>query len=86
MRYRVNRLSTSGGFALDRFNPSERGSEWFSEDTLDLRRDPGGAVGIVGELAIRPLVLYNTDGTLLQTFTDPNATNVSRVYQLKVNP
>ena len=55
--------TTASGFALDRFNPSERGSEWFSEDTLDLRGDPGGAAGIVGELAIRPLVLYNADGS-----------------------
>ena len=29
--------TTVAGFALDPFNPSERGSEWFSEDTLDLR-------------------------------------------------
>jgi outer membrane protein OmpA-like peptidoglycan-associated protein len=55
--------TTTTGFALDRFNPSERGSEWFSEDTLDLRGDPGAAVGIVGELAERPLVLYNPDGS-----------------------
>jgi len=55
--------TTANGFALDRFNPSERGSEWFSEDTLDLRVDPGGAAGIVGEWALRPLVLYNPDGS-----------------------
>jgi OOP family OmpA-OmpF porin len=55
--------TTANGFALDRFNPSERGSEWFSEDTLDLRGDPGGAAGIVGEWAYKPLVLYNPDGS-----------------------
>jgi OOP family OmpA-OmpF porin len=55
--------TTSPGFALDQFNPSERGSEWFAEDTLDLRGDPGAAVGVVGELAVRPLVLYNPDGS-----------------------
>ncbi|MGH7294721.1 MAG: thrombospondin type 3 repeat-containing protein, partial [Polyangiaceae bacterium] len=33
------------------------------EDSLDLRGDPGAAVGIVGELAMRPLVLYNPDGS-----------------------
>jgi OmpA-OmpF porin, OOP family len=55
--------TTATGFDLDQFNPSERGSEWFSEDTLDLRGDPGAAVGIVGELAVRPLVLYNPDGS-----------------------
>jgi len=57
------RAQTATGFALDQFNPSERGSEWFAEDTLDLRGDPGAAVGVVGELAVRPLVLYNPDGT-----------------------
>ena len=57
------RAQTATGFALDQFNPSERGSEWFQGDTLDLRGDPGAAVGVVGELAVRPLVLYNPDGT-----------------------
>jgi OOP family OmpA-OmpF porin len=55
--------STANGFALDRFNPSERGSEWFATDSLDLRGSPRGAIGIVGELAYRPLVLYNADGS-----------------------
>jgi OmpA-OmpF porin, OOP family len=55
--------ATATGFALDQFSPSERGSEWFSEDSLDLRGDPGAAIGVVGELAIRPLVIYNPDGS-----------------------
>jgi outer membrane protein OmpA-like peptidoglycan-associated protein len=55
--------TTATGFSLDRFNPSERGSEWFVEDSLDLRGDPAAAVGIVGELGIRPLVIYNPDGS-----------------------
>ena len=55
--------TTATGFSLDQFNPSERGSEWFQGDTLDLRGDPGASVGIVAELAVRPLVLYNPDGT-----------------------
>ncbi len=54
---------TATGFALDQFSPSERGSEWFAEDSLDLRGDPGAAIGIVGELGIRPLVIYNPDGS-----------------------
>jgi outer membrane protein OmpA-like peptidoglycan-associated protein len=39
------------GFQADRFNPSERGSEWFAADTLDLRGDVRPAVGLVGEWA-----------------------------------
>ena len=29
--------STAPGFALDRFEPSERGSDWFAADSLDFR-------------------------------------------------
>jgi OOP family OmpA-OmpF porin len=55
--------STANGFALDRFNPSERGSEWFAMDSLDLRGSGRPAIGLVGELADSPLVLYNADGS-----------------------
>ena len=54
---------TASGFALDRFNPSERGSEWFVLDSLDLRGGPRPAIGLVGELADSPLVIYNGDGS-----------------------
>ena len=56
--------TTATGFSLDQFSPSERGSDWFAEDSLDLRGDPGAAIGIVGELGIRPLVIYNPDGSI----------------------
>jgi outer membrane protein OmpA-like peptidoglycan-associated protein len=55
--------STASGFSLDRFNPSERGSEWFALDSLDMRGHLRPAVGLVGELAINPLVIYNADGS-----------------------
>jgi outer membrane protein OmpA-like peptidoglycan-associated protein len=51
------------GFALDRFNPSERGSEWFALDSLDFRGHVRPAIGLVGELAYNPLVIYNPDGS-----------------------
>jgi len=60
---RASAQATATGFSLDQFNPSERGSEWFAEDSLDLRGDPSAAVGLVGELAVRPLVIYNPDGS-----------------------
>ena len=53
---------TAQGFALDRFNPSERGSEWFALDSLDLRGDVRPAVGVVGEWGYKPLVIYDTQG------------------------
>jgi OOP family OmpA-OmpF porin len=54
---------TARGFAADPFDPSERGSEWFTNDSLDLRGNLRPAVGIVGSWAHDPLVLYNADGS-----------------------
>jgi OOP family OmpA-OmpF porin len=54
----------ASGFALDRFNPSERGSEWFALDSLDLRGNGRPAIGIVAEMADSPLVIYNADGSV----------------------
>lgn len=52
-----------GRFALEHFNPSERGSEWFVLDTLDFRGDRRLAAGVVGDWGYRPLVVYNADGS-----------------------
>jgi outer membrane protein OmpA-like peptidoglycan-associated protein len=52
------------GFALDTFDPSERGSEWFSAESLDLRGNVRPAIGVVMDGAYRPLVVYNPDGTV----------------------
>ena len=51
------------GFAVDRFDPSERGSEWFAADSLDLRGHVRPAMGLVASWAYRPLVIYNADGS-----------------------
>ncbi len=59
--------STAAGFSIDRFNPSERGSEWFVLDSLDLRGHGRPAIGVVGELADSPLVIYNADGSKRST-------------------
>jgi outer membrane protein OmpA-like peptidoglycan-associated protein len=47
------------GFALDHLDVSERGSEWFAADALDLRGHGRVAVGLIGEWAYRPLVVYD---------------------------
>ena len=54
---------TAPGFAVDRFDPSERGSGWFAADSLDLRGDGRAAVGIVTSYALKPLVAFNADGS-----------------------
>lgn len=47
------------GFAVDRFEPSEPGSDWFVNESLDLRGDPRPAFRAVLDWAYRPLVLYD---------------------------
>ncbi len=70
------------GFAVDRFEPSERGSEWFVLDSLDLRGRLRPAVGVVTEWAYHPLVAYDVDGNYVralirnQVFLHPGASLV----------
>jgi OOP family OmpA-OmpF porin len=53
---------TAAGFALDRFEPAETGSEWFANDTLDLRGKVRPAFGVVADWAYKPYTLLNPDG------------------------
>lgn len=53
---------TANGFALNRFQPSERGSDWFVTDSLDLRGRGRLALGVVGDWAHKPLAIYDGDG------------------------
>ena len=52
------------GYAVDRFDPSERGSEWFATESLDFRGQARSAFGVVGDYAYRPLVIYAPDGSV----------------------
>ena len=54
---------TAQGFAINRFEPSERGSEWFALESLDLRGEARLAFGVVGDWGHKPLVLYAPDGS-----------------------
>ncbi|MEO8797783.1 MAG: thrombospondin type 3 repeat-containing protein, partial [Polyangiaceae bacterium] len=47
------------GFAVDKFDPSTRGSEWFTNDSLDLRGKFRPAFGLVLDYAYRPLTFKN---------------------------
>ena len=49
-------------FALNRYNPSERGSDWFVNESLDLRGHLRPFLGLVGDWSYKPLVLYDTNG------------------------
>jgi len=61
---RAAHAQTTPGFALNRFDPSERGSEWFALDTLDFRGTLRPAIGIVGDYAYRPLVVTDSNGNV----------------------
>jgi outer membrane protein OmpA-like peptidoglycan-associated protein len=55
------RAHAQQGYAINLLEVSERGSEWFSADTLDLRGHVRPAVGVVGEWAYRPLTARNSE-------------------------
>src|SRR5580700_1755912 len=61
------------GFALDAFDPAERGSDWFAADSLDLRGFMRPAAGIVADWAHEPLVLANPDGSIRTVFVSDQA-------------
>jgi len=50
------------GFAVNRFDPAERGSDWFWAESLDLRGHNRWAIGAVGDWAFKPLVAYDRNG------------------------
>lgn len=51
-------------FAVNKFEPAERGSEWFANESLDYRGKVRPAVGVTGDYAYRPMVVLNADGTV----------------------
>lgn len=58
------------GFGLDRFDPSDRGSHWFSADSLDFRGSQRWALGVVADYAHEPLVLIDEQGNTVTAVID----------------
>src|SRR5262245_16741406 len=54
--------TTQNGFAIDRFDPSERGSDWFVVESVDWSGKVRPSIGLIGDFANKPLVLYDNDG------------------------
>jgi outer membrane protein OmpA-like peptidoglycan-associated protein len=52
----------TAGFSINRFDVSERGSDWFVGDSLDLRGNARPSIGFVLDYANKPLVLYSEEG------------------------
>jgi hypothetical protein len=51
------------GFDVEHFEPSERGSDWFANESLDLRGNLRPAAGLILDWAHRPLVTVAPDGS-----------------------
>ena len=51
------------GASLNRYEPAETGSDWFTGESLDLRGTARPALGVVGDYAYKSYVLKNPDGT-----------------------
>ena len=63
----------ANGFSLDRFDPAVRGSEWFTEESLDLRGDRRFAFGVVLDYAREPLVIDPSGGDQLSAILEDQA-------------
>jgi OmpA-OmpF porin, OOP family len=53
---------TTTGFALNRLRPAEAGSDWFANESLDLRGAARPALSLLADVSYRPLVLLGADG------------------------
>jgi OmpA-OmpF porin, OOP family len=60
----------SEGFAINRFDPAERGSDWFAADSLDLRGHGRLMLGATGDFAEKPLVLYDGEGDAVRNIIE----------------
>ncbi len=59
--------STGSGFAVDRFEPSGGGSDWFSLESLDFRGRVRPAFGLILDGAWKPLVVFDQNGNPVAT-------------------
>ena len=55
------------GFALNRFDVSERGSDWFVGESLDFRQGKRLAIGIVADWAHEPLIVLDENDEQVET-------------------
>jgi len=53
----------TNGYAVNRFDPSENGSDWFANESLDLRGNGRFALGILSDYSTNQIVYRNYDGS-----------------------
>ncbi len=63
----ANAQAVEPGFAVNRFEPSERNNEWFVNDTLDLRGKLRPSFGAMLEYQYRPLVVRTSNGDIVSS-------------------
>jgi OOP family OmpA-OmpF porin len=61
---------TTTGFAIDRYRPAEAGSDWFANESLDLRGNGRPALALIADISYRPLVLLDAAGDELLPLID----------------
>jgi OOP family OmpA-OmpF porin len=54
--------SSRPGFAVNKFEPSERGSDWHGSESLDYRGNVRPAIGVVADYSYRSLIVFEEDG------------------------
>jgi outer membrane protein OmpA-like peptidoglycan-associated protein len=52
------------GFSVNRFEAAERGSDWFTNESLDLRGHMRLNAGVLADYQYRPLAIYNNNGDI----------------------
>lgn len=57
-------MSQEVGFAVNRFEPAERGADWFSGESLDFAAKNRVVVGAIADYLHRPLAAYREDGSV----------------------
>ena len=67
-------LAQDEGFAVNRFEPAEAGSDWFASESLDFRGHVRPAIGLTVDYAHKPLVLYDANGDEVDALIDSQLT------------
>jgi hypothetical protein len=66
--------TASTGFAVNRFEPAGGGSDWFSLESLDFRGHLRPSAGLVADLAIDPVVIYDANGRRVTSLVSQQGT------------
>jgi OOP family OmpA-OmpF porin len=67
------RAQAISGFAVDRFEPAGGGSEWLTLESLDFRGHLRPGAGLVMDLALKPVVIYDRNGNQVTSLVNHQA-------------